>query len=567
MTDNFWTGSHTRGISRRQLLRTSAVTGTGVLAAALVGCGTKPQGGSSAPASPGTGGAGAPAASNVKTGGRLTSVMEGGPATFDNHTETTFFTLRPTAPAYNQLVQFDPKDAFEKPTSIIGDLAEKWEIAPDGQTYTFHLVKNAKFHDGTPFTSADVKASLERNQNPPQGLVAPRSGQLSAVKSYEAPDANTLVIKLSRPASPLSLLPILAQGWMSIYSKKDLDGKFDFKKQINGTGPYRLKAYELGNRVSLDKNKDYHIPGRPYMDGIDYFIVPEASTRLANTQSGSILVNPGVSPTDAETLKKAMGDKADFPVVPSLGFNNINVASMKKPWNDIRVRQAISMTISREDAIKIIAKGDAQVGGYTLPGGGWALTQKEIEALPGYAPYSDATLAEAKKLLSAAGVADGLAINVTCRNLQSHQDLATFVAAQLSTKLGLKAKPDPIESAAAYAKADKGDFDLFVIGHAFAIDDPDALFSEFFLPKAVRNYSKVGSQALEDLYLKQSTELDPQKRVELVKQLQKVAIPEFGKIVTHWGNSRGVINKNVRDYTFHTSLYNNVRFENVWLNS
>src|SRR5207244_8864911 len=130
-------------------------------------------------------------------------------------------------------------------------------------TYTFKMVQNAKFHDGTPFVAADVQASLQRQITPPKELLGPpRQGQLAVISKMETPDNYTLKMSMKQPVSPLSMLPILAQGWMVVYSKKDIDANFDFKKNINGTGPHRFKGYDRGNKVTYEHNKDYFVKNR-----------------------------------------------------------------------------------------------------------------------------------------------------------------------------------------------------------------------------------------------------------------------------------------------------------------
>ncbi len=326
---------------RRQALRGAALGSLGLAGAALIGCGSKKpasptESKPAAGASTAAPGAATPA---VKRGGRLQLMMNGDPPTFDMHTETTTLVNTPVSPLYNQLIRADPKFGVEKPDGMIPDLATSWEIARDGLAYTFKLAPNVKFHDGTPFSSADVKATIERNQNPPKGSTMPRQGQFAALSSMETPDTNTFVLKLSRPVSPLSLLPILGQGWMSVYSKKDIDGGFDYKKKTNGTGPFRMTAYERGSRLTFERNKDYFVKDRPYLDGLDLFIIPVAATQLASTQAGAIHVNTLASKADQDSLQKVMGDKADYLTEKGLGFVCINFNTQRRPG---RTRESAS---------------------------------------------------------------------------------------------------------------------------------------------------------------------------------------------------------------------------------
>ena len=559
---NYWVLGHR--LSRRTVLLGAALGGGALATAALIGCksNSKPAASGNTPAQTGTA---APAAT-LKTGGRLAVMLNVDSPTFDMHTSTTIATNYPTAVAYNQLVQLDPLIGSEKPDGIVPDLAEKWEIAPDGMTYTFHLVKNAKFHDGTPFSADDVKASIERNWQPPKGLVVPRSLQFQPLKSVDVPDPSTVVLKLSRPVSPLSFLPILAQGPMGIYSKKDIVGNFDYKTKMNGTGPYRFKEYVKGNRLSFDKNKEYFVKDRPYLDGVDIFVILDDSNALANTQSGSLDIYNRGSAANVETLKQAMGNKAVFQDVGAYRSNGIDINGKRAPFTDARVRAAITMGTDKASSLSVLAKGDGDLGGLMPPRGPWALSAQELAQIPGYGPYNAAALAEAKKLLAAAGVTSTQKVAVLTRNTAADENVGLFMVEQLK-RMGLDARLDSQVNVETTKKLNAGDFDLNVSGGAFALDDPDALFSENYLSSSQGNSTGLGGKELDDLYLAQSQEQDQKKRIELVKNMQKFAIGQHGRIVFFWDRRHGVIAKRVKNYVMHTSNLNNNRYQDVWLDA
>ncbi|TAK74008.1 MAG: hypothetical protein EPO16_11635, partial [Dehalococcoidia bacterium] len=315
MAENYWTALAQRRITRRSALRGAAVGVAGLSGAALVGCG----GTDNKPAASKTGGGGTPASATAapavlqpKAGGRVARASSGDPPSFDQHGQSSTVSNLPSSPFFNTLVQFDPTKPDEKPTDIIPDLADSWEVSKDGMTYTFKMKQGVKYHDGTPFVAADVKESLQRQITPPKGLVPPRQDQLKVIKTMETPDDFTLKLTMSRPASPLSMLPILGQGWMAIYAQKDIaNDKFDWKNKVNGTGPYRDLKYERGVKVTMERNKDYHVKGRPYLDGLDVFIMPQEASRDAALQSGQIQIG-SLAPASAESLKKAIGDKAVY---------------------------------------------------------------------------------------------------------------------------------------------------------------------------------------------------------------------------------------------------------------
>ncbi|TAK75561.1 MAG: ABC transporter substrate-binding protein [Dehalococcoidia bacterium] len=465
---------------------------------------------------------------------------------------------------FNTLVGFDYKDGDEKPTSIIPELAESWEVAKDGLTYTFKLKAGVKFHDGTPFVAGDVKESLQRQITPPKGLTPPRQDQLKVIKSMETPDDLTLKLNLSRPSSPLSMLPILGQGWMAIYAQKDIaNDKFDWKNKANGTGPFRDMKYERGVKITMERNKDYHVKGRPYLDGLDIYLMPQEASRDSALQAGQLQV-ASMGAGSAESLKKAIGEKANFFRRSTLGFSVLNYNTSKAPWNDERVRKAVNLAIVREDAIKVVTKGEAVVGGYLLPGGDWALPEADIRKVPGYEPQGANAAAEAKKMMDAAGVKEGLNVTLLVRQA-FYEDLCLFTGDQLQKAFGWKVKQDSLETAVAYDRINKRDFDLVPWGHGVSLDDPDALWAEFYIKGAPRNYSELSTPEIEDAFLKQSTELDPAKRKELVNQLQKVSLPALGKSIYYWSMSQTAAYKQVQGYVAHVSPYNDKKFDTLWL--
>ena len=566
---NYWKHASSGSVSRRQLIRGASLAGAGLAGAALIGCGgekteTKPAA-STTGGAPGAATASASTAAQPKQGGRIARAQSGDPPSFDQHGQSSTVSNLPSSPMFNTLVGFDYRDGDEKPTSIIPELAESWEVAKDGLTYTFKLKQGVKFHDGTPFVAGDVAASLQRQITPPKGLVPPRGDQLKVITKMETPDDFTLKLTMSRPSSPLSMLPILGQGWMAIYSQKDIkDDKFDWKNKANGTGPYRDMKYERGVKVTMERNKDYHVKGRPYLDGLDIYIMPQESSRDAALQAGQVQVG-GMGAGSSEALKKAIGDKAAFSKRSTLGFSVLNYNTSKAPWNDERVRRAVNLAINREDAIKVVAKGEAGIGGYLLPGGEWALPEAEIRKIPGYEQQGPNSVAEAKKLLDAAGVKDGLNVTILVRQA-FYEDLCLFTGDQLA-KLGMKSKQDSVETAVAYDRMNKRDFDLTPWGHGVSLDDPDALWQEFYIKGAPRNYSELSTPEIEAAFLKQSVELDPVKRKALVADLQKVSLPALGKSIYYWSIAQVAAYKQVQGFVAHVSPYNDKKFDNLWLNA
>ena len=569
MESSYWTR---RRVSRRSVLRGTGALGVGAVGAVLIGCGSSDDDGDT-PAAPttapptditavGTEAAATSAPDAVKRGGNLRWEIAGDPPNFDMHANSTYRVNNPLSPIHNLLVQFDPFVAAEPPDAVIPDLAKSWTL-DDDLTVTFDLVENAKYHNGQPFTSADVKATFDRIGNPPDNLVSPREANYDAVVSIDTPDDYTVTFNLSQPVP--SLLPLMAQGWNSIYSAEDIANDFDFSLDINGTGPFRLDEYQRGNRFELSKNPEYHVEDRPYLDKQTIFVIPDASTRVASFQSGELDVFRGPTVTDAKSMIDALGDKIvlDGPM-PSNGFGCINFNNSKEPWNDNRVREAIAMVMNRDAAIALLNQGEGFKGGYFNPSGGWANSLADVQQVAGYSPFGDNTLAEARKMLDAAGVPEGFEATILTRQGSTYEDLSLYIL-DMASKVGIVMTPDVQETASAYDRLNTRNFDLAPWAHGYALDDPDAIFGEFYITGAARNYSEISSPEIDDLYAQQTVELDVERRAELAKQLEIAAIGQYSKVITSWSSTRELRWAYVKNRVKHPSTYNNFRWQDTWL--
>src|SRR5574341_2396580 len=249
-----------------------------------------------------------------------------------HRTLLTFVALELVAPLYSTLLQFDPYN-YQK---IIGDLATEWKIAPDALTYTFKIHQGIRFHDGSPLTAADVKASYDKIIFPPAGVRSFRTSSFSAVERVEAPDPGTVVFKLKFPSA--SLLNNLASPWNVIYPKKYLDRDPNyFKTNVVGSGPFRFKHYTRGSTFEGERNPDYFVKDRPYLDGYKFFISPETAVRAAAIRSGRAYSEFRDLPNaDAEAIKKQLGDKVVVQETPVTAAWGIAVNTTVKPFNDAR---------------------------------------------------------------------------------------------------------------------------------------------------------------------------------------------------------------------------------------
>lgn len=496
-------------------------------------------------------------------GGVLRVATAGDPPSLDMHQEQTFMVTIPLSPVYNTLVVFDPHN-YPK---IIGDLAKEWSASADGMTYTFTLHQGVKFHDGSALTSADVKATWDKIVFPSEGMVSPRKTYYQMVKSIEAPDPNTVIFRLHYPAA--SFLTMLAHPANFIYAKKYLDQDPHYYKQHTmGTGPFKLKAYVRGSSLELERNPTYWKPGLPYLNGAKYFVITDDSARAKSVRSDRTDVEfRSFNPTEAEATKKQLGDRVVVAHPGQPGHWGVAINIDKKPFDDERVRKALSLAIDRYDMARTIGPLSSldTVGGLIPPGAPWALTSEELQALPGFSKDHEANVKEAKRLLAEAGYPDGFQTVLTNRSVKlPYIDLAVYLVSAWK-KIGVEAEHKLEESATWSQSRRSRDFELLVDPFGTAtVGDPDELLIKF-VSKASNNWGRFSDPVVDKLFEQQKVELDEQKRAQIVRELQKEVIKKTWWIPGLWWTRLEVRSARIHNYTPMPSHWMNRRLEDVWL--
>src|SRR5262245_44344859 len=317
------------------------------------------------------------AADTPRRGGVLLAAIAADAPSLDPHQEETFATLQLVAPCYSTLLQIDP---YHYP-KVIGDVATEWTISPDGLTYTFKLREGIRFHDGSSLTAADVKATYEKIVFPPADVRSIRKNAYAAITGIEAPDAKTIVFKLKRPSA--SLLINLASPWNVIYPKKYLDKDPNyFKTNVVGSGPFKFKSHTRGSTFEGERNPDYFIKDRPYLDGYKFFVSTETSARAAAIRSGRAYIEFRTMPlAEVEAIKKQLGDKVVVQDTPATGIFGIAVNQTIKPFNDERVRKALTLGLDRYTASRVLypIASLKDVGGLMRPSTQLSMSEAELQ--------------------------------------------------------------------------------------------------------------------------------------------------------------------------------------------
>jgi peptide/nickel transport system substrate-binding protein len=553
-------------VSRRAFLRAAALSSA---ALGLMACGpaapASPPAPAAQPAAPAAPAAAAQGAESPRRGGELVFVVSAEPPSFDGHKETTFAMIHPVSPHYSTLLKFDP-DNYPK---VLGDLAESWTVSPDNLTYTFKLRDGVKFHDGSTMTSRDVKVSYERIVSPPEGVVSARKQSYGAIASIEAPDPQTIEFKL-KFVSP-AMLSLFASPWNYIYSAAALEKDPRFpEKNILGTGPFTFVEYVNGSHWVGKRFEDYWDKGKPYLDSYRALFIRETATQEAAIRGERAHIEfRGFTPQARDDIVRALGDRVVVEESPWLGnlFATINLN--KPPFDDVRVRRALTLAVDRwEGAQALGAISLPKIpGGLVRPGGPFAMPDSELVKLAGYSKDGNAAKAEARSLLREAGVPDGFSFVYKNRDIPSpYEPVGVFLIDQWR-KVGLNVTQQVLETTAYFNDIRSGNFDVIVDFQADYMDEPDLHLAKFLsVDRNSANYARFTDRTLDDLYDKQTRETNPEKRKQIVWEFERRVLDEqVYCVMTPWWQRIVPHSAKLKGWKILPSHYLNQQLGNLWL--
>lgn len=418
----------------------------------------------------------------------------------DPHTQTAFASLRLLELVYESLVNLDEN------LNIIPALAETWSFSDDAKMLTMNLRKGVKFHDGTDFTSADVKASFERILKEETGA-AGRANYLS-IQEIQTPDDFTVIFVLKEADVPL--LAALAGVNASIVSSEAVEAG-DFTKKAIGTGPFILDQWIPEEKTTLRANKDWWGEG-PFVDGVEMRVIPDESSILAALRAGEIdfaLLN---DPLVATLLKD--DQTITLNRVPAIAYHVFQLNPGRAPMDKLEVRQAMSCAIDRQQVLETASLGEGQVTGpLTIPA--FQLPVSE------YLCYTR-DVAKAKELMAQAGMADGFTLKAIVANAEPPTALseAQTIQAQLA-EIGITLEIEALELSVYVDRWLAGDFDSAVALNG-GRPDPYTMYARYWTKTG--NLQKVANyidDTLDSLMAQGKAETDPAKRLEIFSQFQK----------------------------------------------
>jgi peptide/nickel transport system substrate-binding protein len=459
-----------------------------------------------------------------KRGGTLTYLIAAdAPPSFDAHREGTFATVHSAAPFYSVLIRVNPENPGSA-TDFVCDLCtEMPEPTDDGRIYAFKIRDGVKFHDGSPLTAADVAASWNKLIDPPEGVTSARQSHYMMVDKVEAPDPTRVVFRLKFATS--AFLPALADPYNWIYKKAILDKEPHwYERNILGSGPFKFTGYETGTRITGVRNPDYYHPGLPYLDGFVAIYAPKQTVRVDAIRSDRAAIDfRNLPPAGRDELVNALGDKITVQETDLNCGNLITPNQHRKPFDDARVRRALTLAIDRWRGAPALAKVAVvrTVGGVVFPGSPLAATKEELEKIAGFWPDIEKSRIEAKRLLQEAGAA-GLGFELLNRDLDNpFKYLGNWLVDEWS-KVGLKVHQRIVPVGPWFEAMRAGNFDVTLEGNCQSVINP-VLDIQKLLPRSVytENYGNFDDPQEVDLYQQMLHETDPAKQKALLRAFEK----------------------------------------------
>jgi len=503
-----------------------------------------------------------------KTGGILKIYHRDNPPSASIHEEATNSTVIPFMAVMNNLVIFDQGKPQNTPDDIVPDLAKSWSWSADGRDLTFKLQEGVKWHDGKPFTAKDVVCTFDMLMNKGDNKLRknPRTSWWNNVDHVTADSDLQATMHLKRPQP--SILTLLASGYSPIYACHVSAAQM--RTHPIGTGPFKFVEFKAKESIKLTRNLDYWKKGRPYLDGIEFTIVPNRGTAMLSFVSGRFDLTFPWEVT-IPLLKDIKSQKPDANCVVTSMNNSTNLIINRDapPFDSSGLRKALALAMDRKAFIDILNQGDAQQGGTMQPvkDGVWGMPEEMYAAVPGYGPDVAANREQARAIMKKAGYGPDkhMKLKISTRGISLYKDPAVILAGQLK-EIWIDADVDIIETAQWYPKIARKDYSVGLNTTGNGVDDPDQNFYENFSCKSERNYTGYCNPEIEKLFDVQSQETDIAKRKKIVWEIDKQLLEDGARPIVMWNRAATCMQPFVKGYVPQVnSVYNGFRFEDVWL--
>lgn len=466
-------------------------------------------------------------------GGTVYFGLSGEPSTLDStiNAGTPARTIR--LAIHRGLVNYGPDGKLSQ------ELADSYEVSPDALSYTFKL-RDATFHDGSPVTAEDVKASIERITA--EGSKATYRNELGVIKSIETPDAKTVKLTLAKPFVPLIhylALPesaIVPAAWIKEHGT-------DPNATPIGAGPFKFSNWERGRELTVEKFDGYYKQGKPHLDDVHYVFYADENTRVNALKSGDVDIIDYVPWKDAASIEADPELQLESTTGP---FMMLQFNTRFEPFSKPEVRQAISYAIDRMAIINTAFNGrGTPLYGIAIPEGYMGYSKDK-------ANYFSHDVEKAKEMLAKAGYPNGFEARLlSTAQYGFHNNTAIAVQAELA-KVGIKVNLDLPDWSGRIAKNNAGDYDFLVAGTAGDIADADWLSNFYYGGEQLvrlNNSAYFNDPEINDLLDKGRVTLDTTEREKLYGQFVDRALEQSPFVHLMWRDQSFGLRKNVKGFT------------------
>ncbi len=503
-----------------------------------------------------------------KSGGTLRMPLITSPASMSIHEESTIAVLGPMMGVFNNLVMFDQHVPQNSLSSIVPDLAESWSTSEDGKALTFKLRHGVKWHDGKPFTAADVKCTwdLIAGNAPDKFRVNPRKSWYRNLDSVTVDNDHQVTFTLKRPQP--SFIALLASGWSPVYPCHVSPAQM--RRAPIGTGPFKFVEFKPNESIKIVRNKDYWKKDRPYLDAIEYSFMANPSTAILAFSAGNFdRYAQGILSIPLMKQLKAQSPNAVCETVPWNIPRQLLVNPSKPPFDNAELRRAVGLALDRKAFIDINGDGEGSVGGAMMPppAGSWGMPPEIVHQLPGYGPDVQKNRAEAREIMKKHGYGPDkrLPVVVTTRNTPAYRDPAVLLIDQLK-EVYFDGTLNAIDTAQWYPTVMRKDYAIGLTVSENGLDDPDQQFYENFVCGSERNYTGYCSPEVDKLVDQQSMETDAEKRRAIVWEIERKLAEDGARPAIFYPVSAACWQPYFKGHTMMVNgNYNGWRLEDAWL--
>jgi peptide/nickel transport system substrate-binding protein len=456
--------------------------------------------------------------------------MESAPTTMDPGLSTDLYSQQVYSHILEGLLVLDT-DGVPRPA-----LAESWTPSADGKTWTFKLRQNVKWHDGTEFTGDDVKYTIDRILNP--DTRSPQRGLLSQIASVDVVDKTTVRI-VTRAAFVPILTNLASAAYIVPRAYHSRVGR-DFARRPVGTGPYKWVEWVPDERIVLEANADYYA-GRPSIERVQFRFIPEGSVRLAELESGGVDLIAGIPAQDLRRLRVSL--VVDLHEVIGTNYRLIGFNTSVKPYDDVRVRQAITQAIDKKKIIDVVWKERAVLAEGPIPPTSWAFDER-FRGL-GY------NLNRAKQLMAEAGHANGFDLNYLMVDGEENRSEAPLLIDMLK-QINVNLKVISVDFPTLLDRLLKANYDVLRVGWTVN-PEPDALLYSPFHSSAIGgfNFVKYRNPKIDELLDRGRIVTNTNDRVRIYREAQRTIVQDAPMVFLFHEKRTYATRKNVTGFKPH----------------